>query len=48
MGYPELPAADFRADLLAVGEIGLVRDPKLRRGFTDPLALTTLDVDASA
>ena len=48
LGWPKLPAADFRADLLAVGEVGFRRDPKLRGGFPDPLALTPLDVDASA
>ena len=48
VGYPELPAADFRADLLTAGEIGFVRDPKLQRRFTDPLALAALDVDASS
>jgi len=48
LGWPELTAADFRADLLAVGEVGFRRDPKLRGGFPNPLALTPFDVDASA
>ena len=48
LGWPELATADFRADLLAVGQVRFVRDPQLRRGFPDPLALTALDVDASA
>ncbi len=47
-GRSEPPAADFRADLLAVGEVGFRRDAELRGGFSDPLALTALDVDASA
>ena len=43
-----MPAADYRADLLAVGEVGFRRDSKLRGGFPDPLTLTPLDIDASA
>ena len=30
LGWPELPAADFRADLLAVGEVGF-RTPVTQR-----------------
>jgi len=48
LGWPQLPAADFRADLLAVGEVGFRSDAELRGGLSDPLALTALDVDASA
>ena len=43
-----MPAADYRADFLAVGKVGFRSDSKLRGGFPDPLTLTPLDIDASA
>ncbi|MCP4848952.1 MAG: hypothetical protein GY899_13510 [Verrucomicrobiaceae bacterium] len=46
-GRAELPAADFCADLLAVDEVGFVRDAKLRGGFSDPPNLMTLYADVS-
>ena len=45
--WSELAAAYFGANLLAIGEVGFRRNPKLGGRFSDPLTLTALDVDAS-
>ncbi len=46
--WPELATADFGANLFAISQVGFRRNPQLRGRFPDPLALTSLNVDAAA